>query len=92
MNIIRTIYETGLGFLQTLMGFIIVRFFYSIPIFLVWSVVLIPYTKIMLNGKMIFLLPEFPFWGWWVILVAFDCFRFDILKLVNPSNFNENEQ
>ena len=73
------IFETGLGFLHTLLGFIIVRLYYSIPVYLVW-------TFIIAN---IYTIPAIPFFAWWAILVAFDCFRFDITKLYTPNVNNE---
>jgi len=78
-NYLQGIFETGVGFLQTLFGFIIVRFYYSIPISLVWTYIIV----------LIFPVPAIPFLAWWAILVAFDCFRFDITKLFIPNNDSE---
>ena len=64
------IYQTGLGFIQTFFGLAIVRFFYSIPIYIVWT--------FMVTSKIN--LPELSFVEIWAIFTAFDCARFDITK------------
>ena len=70
LSMVFGVYETGLGFLQTLMGFVVVRLFYAIPVWLVWAVIIVRNFNV----------PNFNFIEVWAILAAFDCFRFDITK------------
>ena len=70
VSIIIGIWQTGMGFIQTFFGFAVVRFYYAIPIWIVWSFIVAPQ----------FALPQLNFLEIWGILIAFDCFRFDITK------------
>ena len=81
LGYLQGILETGNGFLLTLMGFIIVRFFYSIPVYLIWGMVVVK----------IFAVPPISFFAWWAMLTAFDCVRFDITRLYAPINNYEEE-
>lgn len=68
--------ETGMGFLQTLFGFMVIRFFYSIPVWLVVNFILTPQ----------FGLPTMSYIDVWLILIAFDSIRFDITKFITLPN------
>lgn len=69
-GIIYGIWQTGIGALQTFFGFATVRFFYSVPVFLLWAFVISPKFE----------LPDLSFIEIWFILIAFDCIRFDITR------------
>jgi hypothetical protein len=72
-GIILGFFETGLGFLQILLGFIIIRFYYAIPLWLIWSFIVVSYISV----------PKLNFVEVWAILIGFDCIRFDVTKIVD---------
>lgn len=75
------LFETGWGFLQTLLGFMLIRFYYAIPVYFIWTFVVAKFMVV----------PEISYIAWWAILIAFDCIRFDITKLYSPQNYEKEE-